>query len=158
MADVWLTQDAYDRLSSELEYLTGEGRAAIVKRVELARAEGDLSENGGYHAAREELGKLEGRVQHLKVLLRDATVGEAPVDNGIVNPGMVVKAKVAGDEMTFLLASREGATSTELDVYSERSPLGATIIGAAIGEKRSYLAPNGKQIEVEILDAKPYDG
>jgi transcription elongation factor GreA len=154
----WLTQESYDRLKAELEHLSGPGRTEIVARIEQARSEGDLKENGGYHAAKEEQGKAEARIRQLTELLQNAHVGEAPADNGIVEPGMLVVAKVAGDEETFLLGSREVAGDAEIDVYSERSPLGAAIHGLKAGDKTSYTAPNGKEIKVEIISAKPYAG
>jgi transcription elongation factor GreA len=152
----WLTQEAYDRLSAELAELSTTGRTEITKKIEAARSEGDLKENGGYHAAREEQGKIEARIRQLTVLLRSATVGEAPPDDGVVEPGMVVTAVVAGDEMTFLLGSREAAGGTDIDVYSEKSPLGAAINGHSVGDTTSYTTPTGKSIEVVIKDAKPF--
>ena len=151
----WLTQEAHDRLRDELAYLTGEGRAEIVRRIESAREEGDLRENGGYHAAKDEQGKQEARIRQLQALLQTAKVGEAPADNGVVGPGMVVTVRLAGDEMRFLLGSREVA-SDDIEVYSERSPLGEAINGRRVGESASYTAPNGREIPVEILDATPY--
>jgi transcription elongation factor GreA len=154
----WLTQEAFDRLKAELEHLSGPGRAEIVKRIEQARSEGDLKENGGYHAAKDEQGKIEARIRQLTELLRDAHVGEAPADDGIVEPGMLVVAKIAGDKTTFLLGSREVAGDTDLDVFSEKSPLGAAIHGHKAGDKLSYTAPSGKEITVEVISAKPYVG
>lgn len=154
----WLTQDAYDRLKAELEHLSGPGRAEIVGRIEAARAEGDLKENGGYHAAKDEQGKTEARIRQLTELLRNAHVGEAPADDGVVESGMIVTARIAGDEESFLLGSREVAIGTDLTVYSEKSPLGAAILGLKKGESTQYTAPNGKDIAVEIVDAKPYSG
>jgi transcription elongation factor GreA len=151
----WLTQEAYDRLKTELEQLSGPGRIDIARRIEAAREEGDLKENGGYHAAKEEQGKQEARIRQLEQLLRNAKVGEAPPDDDIVEPGMVVVARVSGKEMTFLLGSREVADG-DLDVYSEKSPLGAAIHGKKAGESTSYVAPTGKEIPVEIVSAKPY--
>ena len=72
----WLTQEAYDRLSKELEHISGPGRQEIIERIEAARDEGDLKENGGYHAAREEQGKMEARIADLQRLLKNAVVGE----------------------------------------------------------------------------------
>jgi len=155
-AATWLTQEAYDRLSAELAELSTTGRTEITKKIEAARSEGDLKENGGYHAAREEQGKIEARIRQLTVLLRNATVGEAPADDGVVEPGMVVTAVVAGDEMTFLLGSREAAGGTDIDVYSEKSPLGSAIHGHVVGDTTSYTTPTGKTIEVVIKDAKPF--
>ncbi|WP_334171442.1 transcription elongation factor GreA [Sinomonas sp.] len=154
----WLTQEAYDRLKAELDHLSGAGRHEIVERIEAARQEGDLKENGGYHAAKEEQGKIEARIRQLQELLRNAQVGEKPADDGVVEPGMLVVAKIAGDEERFLLGSREIAGDAEIDVFSEKSPLGAAIIGHKQGEKLSYTAPNGKEIKVEIISATPYAG
>ena len=153
----WLTQEAYDRLKSELDHLTGPGRTEIAKRIEAARDEGDLRENGGYHAAKEEQGKQEARIRQLAALLEHAKVGERPADDGVVEQGMVVTADVGGDEMRFLLGSRE-VSDDSLDVYSEKSPLGSAISGLKIGDSTSFEAPNGKQVPVKILDAKPYTG
>jgi len=153
----WLTQEAYDRLKNELEYLSGEGRAEIAKKIEEARLEGDLRENGGYHAAKEEQGKQEARIRQLRQLLDTAQVGEAPVsDDGTVAPGMVVTVELAGDEETFLLGSREVAGGTDLDVYSERSPLGSAIVGRKVGDEVSYTAPNGREIPVKVVAATPF--
>ncbi|HJG52280.1 MAG TPA: transcription elongation factor GreA, partial [Brachybacterium faecium] len=101
----WLTQDAYDRLVKELAELEGPGRAEITERIAAARDEGDLKENGGYHAAREEQGKMEARIADLQRLLKNAVVGEAPKDDGVVEPGMVVVISMAGKERTFLLGN-----------------------------------------------------
>lgn len=158
MADTtWLTQDAYDRLMGELEHLKGPGRAEISARIAQARDEGDLKENGGYHAAREEQGKAEARIRQLEDLLRNASVGETPPDDGVVEPGMVVTALVGGDELTFLLGSREVSGETELDVYSPSSALGKAIDGRHIGEHVTYVTPRGIEVAVEILNAKPYE-
>lgn len=154
----WLTQESYNRLKTELDNLSGAGRTEIVARIEQARSEGDLKENGGYHAAKEEQGKTEARIRQLTALLQNAHVGEAPPDDGVVEPGMLVVATVAGDTETFLLGSREVAGDTDIDVYSEKSPLGAAIHGARAGDKLSYTAPNGRDIAVEVISAKPYSG
>ncbi len=153
-----LTQDAYDRLVGELERLSTTGREEIAKRIESAREEGDLKENGGYHAAKDEQGKQEARIRTLQHLLKSAKVGEAPESNGVVQPGTVVTAVVAGGEEVFLLGNREIAVGSELDVYSEASPLGAAILGRKEGEKTSYAAPNGREITVEIVKVETYTG
>ena len=155
----WLTQEAYDRLKNEFEHLQGEGRVEIAKKIEEARLEGDLRENGGYHAAKEEQGKMEARIRQLRHLLENAQVGEAPTSSdGSITPGMVVTVDLAGDDTTFLLGSREIAGDTDLDVYSEKSPLGSAILGAKVGDKVSYTAPNGREIPVVVKDAKPFSG
>ena len=159
---IWLTQDAFDKLQAELENLKGPVRSEIVARISAARDEGDLKENGGYHAAREEQGKTEARIRQLEDMLRRAEVGETPADDGIVEPGMKVTYKFSGDSdadaETFLLGAREMSDTTSLQVFSPQSPLGSAIIGKRKGETVPYTAPNGKTLEVEILDAVPYTG
>jgi transcription elongation factor GreA len=154
----WLTQEAYDRLKEELDFLAGEGRTEMSHRIEAAREEGDLRENGGYHAAKEEQGKREARIRQLQQLLESAQVGEAPkAPSGVVAPGTIVTAKVAGETMRFLLGSREVA-GDGIEVYSERSPLGEAINGKHIGDSASYKAPNGNEIQVEVVDTEPFAG
>lgn len=156
----WLTQEAYDQLKAELEYLSGPARVEIAKKIEAAREEGDLRENGGYHAAKEEQGKQELRVRQLTQLLQQAKVGEAPADTGVVAPGMVVTIAFDGDPddtLTFLLASREYASS-DVETYSPQSPLGSGVNGKKVGQDASYELPNGRTASVRILEAKPYQG
>ncbi|NBM15047.1 transcription elongation factor GreA [Streptomyces sp. GC420] len=156
----WLTQEAYNQLKAELEYLSGPARTEIAKKIEAAREEGDLRENGGYHAAKEEQGKQELRVRQLTQLLEKAKVGEAPADDGVVEPGMVVTIAFDGDEddtLTFLMASREYA-SGDIETYSPQSPLGMGVNGKKVGDEAEYELPNGKKASVKILDAKPYQG
>ena len=152
----WLTQDAYDRLAKELEELEGPGRTEIAERIAAARDEGDLKENGGYHAAREEQGKMEARIADLQRLLKNAVVGEAPKDDGVVEPGMVVTISMARKERTFLLGNREIADGDDLEVYSSESPMGSSIHGSKVGDTVDYTAPNGKSFPIEILKATPY--
>jgi transcription elongation factor GreA len=154
--ETWLTQEAFDRRTAELAQLENEGRTEIAKKIEAAREEGDLKENGGYHAAKEEQGKIEARIRVLTELLRHAKVGEAAAD-GVVASGSVITAKILGDEEVFLLGSREiVGEDSDLDVYSEGSPLGAAILGHKVGDTVSYTAPNGKEISVEINRVEAY--
>ncbi|WP_406104374.1 transcription elongation factor GreA [Streptomyces sp. NBC_01003] len=156
----WLTQEAYTKLKDELEYLSGPARAEITVKIAAAREEGDLRENGGYHAAKEEQGKQELRIRQLTQLLEKAKVGEAPAAAGVAAPGMVVTIAFDGDEddtMTFLLASREYA-SADIETYSPQSPLGSGVNGKKIGEDAQYELPNGKLASVKVLAATPYDG
>jgi transcription elongation factor GreA len=154
----WITQETYDRLKTELEHLSGIGRTDIAKKIEAAREEGDLKENGGYHAAKEEQGKQEARIRQLQKTLEEAEVGEAPADNGIVGPGMVVTVRFAGgDETTFLLGSREDA-GLNLEVYSPQSPLGHAVNGKKVGDSAAYAVPNGREVTVEVLAVKPFTG
>ena len=153
----YLTPDAHERLKAELESLSTEGRVELAKRIEAARLEGDLKENGGYHAAKEEQGKMEARIRQLTQLLENAIVGDTPPpDDGVVEPGMVVTVEIFGEEETFLLGHREIQDHTDVQVFSEASPLGQAVNGKVVGETVSYHAPNGKTIEAKILAARPY--
>jgi transcription elongation factor GreA len=158
---IWLTQEAFDKLQAELENLRGPVRSEVVARISAAREEGDLKENGGYHAAREEQGKAEARIRQIEDMLRRARVGETPPDDGIVEPGMVVTYKFVGDDddeaEKFLLGARE-IDPDGLNVVSPQSPLGGAVIGAKKGDTVGYEAPNGKTLQVVVLDAIPYAG
>ena len=151
---VLLTQDAYDKLKEELTYREGEYRDEITQRIAAARAEGDLSENGGYQAAREEQGKNEGRINELIVKLRNAKIMEAPAA-GTVGNGSIVTIDMGGREMVYVLGSRDIAVATDYDVISPESPIGAAILGAKEGDTVSYKAPNGREISVTITKATP---
>jgi transcription elongation factor GreA len=155
----WLTQEAYDRLKHELDELI-ENRPVIAARINDSREEGDLKENGGYHAAREEQGQAEARIRHLQELLRSAKVGEAPANDGTAEPGKILTVRYDGDddEEKFLLATREEGAEGALDVYSPESPLGKALLGAKEGESREYDLPNGHTQKVTLIKAVPYTG
>jgi len=156
----WLTQEAHDRLQHELDQLVAQ-RPVIAAEINARREEGDLKENGGYHAARDEQGKQEARIRQIQELLRTAQVGVPPADDGVVEPGMVVTIAYDGDgddQETFLLGSREEGVHGSLQVYSPQSPLGQAILGASRGESREYTLPNGRTQKVSVLDAKPFVG
>lgn len=155
----FLTQEAYDRLSAELADLIA-NRPAMAKEINDRREEGDLKENGGYHAAREEQGKQEARIVQLQQLLRTAKVGEAPVSDGVAGPGMVVEVRFAGDDDVerFLIGSREESETAGIDVYSAASPLGKALTGAKEGDTVEYETPNGKTMKVTLVSAKPFTG
>ncbi len=154
---IWLTQVSYDELTAELTELKEVTRAEVVKRVSDARDEGDLKENAGYHAARDELGKIDGRITQLQDMLQRAKVGETPPDDGVVEPGMKVTVRFPAldQEQNFLLGAREMADE-DLEVFSPQSALGEAINGSKKGDTVSYEAPSGKMIDVDIIDAVPY--
>lgn len=155
----WLTQEASDRLSRELDELIAH-RTVLAKEINDRREEGDLRENGGYHAAREEQGKREGRILQLQELLRTAKVGEAPPNDGMAEPGMVVTVLFDGDDdpETFLIGSREEAETAGVEVYSAASPLGKALHGLHEGETTEYETPSGKTMKVRLISAKPFTG
>jgi transcription elongation factor GreA len=155
----WLSQDAYDRLKAELDELIA-NRPVIAAEINARREEGDLRENGGYHAAREEQGKQEGRIRYLQGFLRQAHVGDAPTGDSVV-AGTVVTIYFDDDKddtETFLLGSREIASTTDLTVYSPESALGRSILGARTGDTVTYTAPSGADIKVTIVKFTPFTG
>lgn len=154
----WLTQEAYDRLQEELADREGPRRQEIAKRIEAAREEGDLKENGGYHAAREEQGKNEARVRQLKHLLENSQIGAPEAEHDEVAAGKVVTVYFAAwdEEETFLLGSREEAAHASIEVYSPTSPLGAAVNGRRVGESATYTLANGKEMTVEVRKVETY--
>jgi transcription elongation factor GreA len=146
-----LSPTAYARLKSELEELTGEGRIDIARKIEAARALGDLSENGDYHAAKDQQGKMEARIRHLEALLKDAKIVESAGDDGFVGVGSVVEIRFQGDDGTekYLVGSIE-ERHDELEVVSPGSPLGEALLGKQPGDKADYEV-NGNTITVEIV-------
>lgn len=162
MADnqtTWLTQESYDRLNAEL-FALKENRPVLAAEINERREEGDLKENGGYHAAREQQGQEEARIRTIDDLLANAQVGEAPTESGVALIGSVVRAYYNGNEdtkETFLIGTRgEGSGKDDLEIYSPDSPLGKAILGAKTGETREYTAPNGKSVSVTVVTAEPY--
>jgi len=156
----WLTREAHERLVAALDTMRGATRADIVAKIEAARDEGDLKENGGYHAAKEEQGKLEARIRQLTQLLRDVRVGTTPA-GGLVEEGCVVEVDYGGGDLErFLFANRENATDEggkigSLDVYSPESPIGQAISGHAAGDEIVF---GPRATRVTIVAIEPYAG
>ena len=152
----FLTQEAFDRLTADLERMSTVDRDEIVARIAQARDEGDLKENSGYHAARDQLGLLEAKIRDLKEMLKHAQIGEVPESSGVVEVGTVITATIAGDESVFFIGSREIAAGSNYDAYSPESPLGQAIIGLKVGDSTSFTAPNGNQIQVSISKVETF--
>jgi len=154
---VWLAKSAYDQLAAQLADMKGPQRQVVVAEISAARDEGDLKENGGYHAAREAQGRLEGEIQALEALLRTADTTE-PADDGIVAAGKVVEYKYDGDDddevETFLLASIEMKPFYDGDVFSPQAPIGQALLGHKAGETVEFTGPTGKNIKVQVLRAE----
>ena len=154
---ILLTQEAYDKMTEELKWREGEYRDEILAKVSAARAEGDLSENGGYHAAREAQRVNQGRIDELTVKLRNAKILTAPPE-GKVGDGSLVTLDINGREKVYVLGARDLAVATDHEIISPESPIGAAIYGASAGDTVSYQAPNGREISVVIKQSKPLNG
>ena len=152
----WLTQEAYDRLKEELDFLAGEGRLEMSRRIEQAREEGDLRENGGYHAAKEEQGKREARIRQLQQLLESAQVGEAPAARPVVAPGTIVTAKVGGEHHALPARVPRGGRRRDRGLLRE--------VAARRGHQRQAGGRSTRRgaqrhaVEVEIVDTEPFAG
>ena len=152
MADVQqFSQEAHDRLVAELEDLTTRGRIDLARKIEVARELGDLSENGDYHAAKEEKGKMEGRILHLESLLEKAEIVEQVKTSDVVAPGTVVAVVYDGDdEPERMLVGSIEEQRDDVGVVSPRSPLGEALLGATVGDTVSFEAPSGS-LSVRIV-------
>ena len=146
-----LSRAAYDRLQAELTELSTKGRVEIARKIETARELGDLSENGDYHAAKEEQGKMEGRIRHLEALIKDAEIVEGG-GTDVVQAGSVVEIQYEGDDESerYLIGSIE-ERHDDLEVMSPGSPLGQALLGHRVGDVVDYETPAGKVLKVEIV-------
>lgn len=152
MSGTQFTTDAYERLRAELEGLRTKGRIEIAQQIEAARALGDLSENGDYHAAKDSQGKMEARIRQLEGLMKGATIVQTASD-GTVSAGSVVGIRFDGDDDVerYLVGSieekREGVS-----IVSPGSPLGQALLGHRAGDTVAYEAPNGARLEATIVE------
>src|ERR687888_654983 len=149
----YLTPEAYERLSAELDELKTVGRERVSQAIGVAREHGDIRENADYDAAKNEQGMMEARIRQIEAILRQAVVGEAQND-GTASAGTVVTLEIAGDEEVYFLGSREEAIAG-MDVLSIKSPLGQAVLGRKPGEEFSYTTPTGRELPVKLLEATP---
>ena len=147
-----LSQAAHDRLSTELNDLTSRGRLEIAEKIEAARELGDLKENGDYHAAKDEQGKMEARIGQIAGILEDAVVVGSDGPSDVVRTGVSVSLRYEDDDEVdrYLYGSIE-EQGGDLDVVSPTSPLGETLAGKRVGDTVSFTAPNGNEINVKIV-------
>ena len=155
MADAQqLSQAAFDRLKAEYDDLTTRGRIDIARKIEAARELGDLSENGDYHAAKEEQGKMEGRIMHLGRMIENAVIVEADGGSDNVMAGSIVSIIFDGDDEDdaekYLVGSIE-EQAEDVTVVSPGSPMGAALLGAGVGDEVEYEAPTGAMLKIKVL-------
>ncbi len=152
MTTTQLSRAAFERLQAEYDDLTTRGRIEVAQKIEAARLMGDLSENGDYHAAKDEQGHMEGRIRQLEHVIETAEIIEAS-DEGIVSTGSIVTIVYEGDDDSmaerYLVGHMEEKVG-DLDVMSPQSPLGAALLGASEGLWVEYEAPTGK-LRVRVI-------
>jgi transcription elongation factor GreA len=146
-----LTQAAYDKLRAEHTELTTVARIEVARLIEVARAMGDLKENGDYHAAKDLQGMQESRVRTLEAILKDAEIIEASSD-GTISAGSVVSIVYEGDSddmaETYMLGHIE-ERGEGITVMTPGSPLGAALLGHKVGDRVTYAA-NGNELAVIV--------
>jgi transcription elongation factor GreA len=151
-----LSPAAHQRLQDELADLTTRGRIEVAQKIERARELGDLSENGDYHAAKDEQGHMEARIRHVEAILESAEIVEV-ADDGTVAPGSVVTVLYEGDDEdaaeTYLIASIEERHDA-FETMSPASPLGSALIGATAGDVVEYQTPTGATLRVEVVSVE----
>ncbi len=147
MSNQQLSRAAYDKLKAEFDDLTTRGRIEVAEKIERAREEGDLKENAGYHAAKDEQGHMEGRIRQLEHLLDNAEIVDDQYVYTIVYDG-------DSDDMAerYVVGNLEEEVDGA-DVISASSPLGAALQGAAAGQTVTYEAPNGS-LTVRVLEVE----
>jgi transcription elongation factor GreA len=148
MATHQLSRATFDRLKAEFDDLTTRGRIEVAEKIERAREEGDLRENAGYHAAKDEQGHMEGRIRQLEHMLEHAE---------IVDDQFVYTVLYEGDSADMAERYVVGHVEEQIDgadVITASSPLGSALQGAGEGQQVTYEAPNGS-LTVTVLKVEP---
>jgi transcription elongation factor GreA len=148
-----LSPAAHERLLADLTEMTTVGRIDIARKIEAARELGDLKENGDYHAAKEEQGKMEGRIMHLHSIVDNCQIVEGTGDTDSVTAGSIVSITYAGDDTVekYLVGSIEEQRE-DVIVVSPGSPMGSALLGAAVGDAVEYQAPRGAMLKIKVVE------
>lgn len=149
---IQITQKGLDSLKTELEELQNNKRPKLVERLSDARAAGDLSENSDYHNARDELEFLDGRIEELEEVLKNAEIVNESASGNQVSVGTLVVVKVNGSQHEYQIVGEWEADPMKKKI-SHTSPLGQALVGRSIGESVEVEAPVGK-ISYTVLDIK----
>ncbi|TMW73940.1 transcription elongation factor GreA [Alteribacter natronophilus] len=149
----YMTEEGKQKLEKELEHLKTERRKEVVERIKVARDFGDLSENSEYDSAKEEQAFVEGRINQLEKMIRNAEIIEENAgDSNVVSLGKSVKFKELpdGDEESYQIVGRAEADPIEGKISND-SPMAQSLLGKTIGERVSVSTPGG-DMEVEIIE------
>ena len=141
-----ITQETLNKLREEYHHLTTVGRTEIARVIEAARALGDLSENGDYHAAKDEQGKMEARIRQIDQVLRNHELVERDANALVVQHATIVRVVYDGDPEDDFQEYFIGSIEEKPDgvmVASPTSPLGTALLGHVVGDEVDYEAPSG---------------
>lgn len=150
MAEIWLTQEEFDKKQAHLEYLKTTRRLEIAEMLKVARAFGDLSENAEYDAAKNEQAKTEYDIVQLEADLRIAKViSDDSLDNSIISVGSTVEIKIdGGKKQAYRIVGSAEADPVNFKVSNE-SPIGAALLGRKKGDKVDVNTPGGvRKLEI----------
>jgi transcription elongation factor GreA len=140
---VHVTQEGLEALQAELDDLVNNRRPAIIRTVALAREEGDLRENSGYHAARHDQTMIEGRIRQLEEMLKRVEVIDADAaakSGGYVRLGTTVTIEIDGDEETYTIVGSVESNPLEGRI-SDKSPWGQALLGSKVGQTVNIQTP-----------------
>jgi transcription elongation factor GreA len=149
--EIYLTADGAAKLESELKELKGPGRDEMAKRLRSAIQMGDLSENADYHKAKEDQAFMEGRIQELEYLLKNATIIEenlGPSDTVQVGSRITVQEGDDPQETFFLVGASEADPRNGR--ISNESPIGSALLGRHVGDIVTATTPGG-EIRLKII-------
>ena len=149
--ELYLTPEGADKLRKELEELKGPRRTELAARLKHAVSQGDLSENADYISAKEDQAFLEGRIQELDIILKDATVVDPDIrsDNVMVGSTVVIQNEGNSEEIFYIVGEKEADPRN--GKISHRSPIGKSLMGKGVGDIAVAETPGGK-LEFKILN------
>jgi len=147
----FLTSEGANRLKAELQEMIGPAREEMAKRLRAAIQMGDLSENADYHKAKEDQAFLEGRIQEIEYLLKNATIIdeiERPKDQVAIGATVTVQEEDYEPETYYLVGAKEADPRNGR--ISNESPIGSALIGRKVGDMVSVRTPGG-ELHLKIL-------
>ncbi|MBW0101798.1 GreA/GreB family elongation factor [Pseudonocardia sp. KRD291] len=155
---VWLAQVTYDQLRNELAALLRQRAGASAASDPAGASARDSSDQHTEQQVLADRRDRDHRIRKLQELLRNPAVGDAPPDDGVAEPGMVLTVRYPQDPEpeTFLLAHREGGAQPDVEICSPDSPLGRALTGAREGATCEYRLPDGRVQQVTLERAAPY--
>ncbi len=145
-----LTHEGLAKLNEELKFLINEKRKEVIERIREAAAHGDLSENADYAQAREEQSFIEGRIQEIEEMIKNAEIITAATQHNTVTIGSTVTVKVNDQKRTYSIVGSNEANPGEGKISNE-SLVGKSLLGKKLGDKFTVQAPAGP-MEYEIVE------